>query len=117
MAENDLINERIHKLDAFRKAGVEPYPASFSRTHRAAEVVLGMTALRVAGRIRGKRVNRQDAKDAEDAGGTAFQAVENHGQDARATGNTSVTAVLGALGVLAVSFRYPRADCSTCSAW
>lgn len=56
MAENDLIGERVHKLEAFRKAGVEPYPASFSRTHRAADVVLGIAGLRVAGRIRGKRV-------------------------------------------------------------
>lgn len=56
MAEQDLIRERLSKLAAFRAAGIEPYPASFNRTHHARAVTPGTKGVSVAGRIRGKRV-------------------------------------------------------------
>ncbi len=56
MAEQDLINERIAKLNAFRAAGIEPYPSSSRRTHRAKEIVLGLTGVYAVGRILGRRV-------------------------------------------------------------
>ena len=37
--EKELIDERIRKLNEFRKLGINPYPYSFDRTHHAAEIL------------------------------------------------------------------------------
>ena len=55
MAEQDLINERLKKLHAFRKAGENPYPSTSHRTGMAATVVVGDAMVTIAGRVRGKR--------------------------------------------------------------
>ncbi|MFH0883355.1 MAG: lysine--tRNA ligase [bacterium] len=59
----DLIEARRKKLDAWRAAGFEPYPYSFSRTHTVQqlldgfkELLAGKTEVTVAGRLVAKRV-------------------------------------------------------------
>jgi lysyl-tRNA synthetase class 2 len=65
MAEEDLYQARIAKLEALRARGVDPWPVRFDRTHRAAELHdahaslgagedTGQTA-RVAGRLKSSR--------------------------------------------------------------
>ncbi len=36
--EDELINERLRKLDALREKGIEPFPYSYDVTHRAKEI-------------------------------------------------------------------------------
>jgi lysyl-tRNA synthetase class 2 len=55
MAEQDLINERLKKLAAFRAAGEDPYPSVSHRSVMTAETTVGDAFVTVAGRIRGKR--------------------------------------------------------------
>lgn len=55
MAEQDLINERLKKLEAFRKAGEEPYPSSSHRSVMALAAIVGEGLVTICGRIRGKR--------------------------------------------------------------
>ncbi len=55
-AIEQIIKERLKKLAAFRKAGVEPYPAAARRSHLAKAIRLGQRGIFVAGRIRGLRV-------------------------------------------------------------
>ena len=38
MAEEDLYQARLAKIDAMRARGVDPWPVRFDRTHRAAEL-------------------------------------------------------------------------------
>lgn len=49
-------SERLEKLNAMRKAGIEPYPYSFNQTHHAAEIISNFAKLdgkkvSVAGRL------------------------------------------------------------------
>ena len=65
MAEEDLYQARLAKVDAIRSRGVDPWPVRFDRTHRAAElhdahVNLGPGEdsgqhVRVAGRLKSSR--------------------------------------------------------------
>jgi len=55
---DELREARVHKLDAVRALGVDPFPRRFERTHLSTQVVEGFDALegqplRVAGRIVG----------------------------------------------------------------
>jgi len=59
----DLIEARRKKLDAWRAAGFEPYPYSYSRTHTVQQLLDGFDELlekkvevRIAGRLVAKRV-------------------------------------------------------------
>jgi lysyl-tRNA synthetase, class II len=72
---DDLVAARLHKLDALRESGVEPFPKSYSRTHLATEIVEGFEALegsdvRVAGRLVG---------GIRDMGGSAFAHLQDVG--------------------------------------
>jgi lysyl-tRNA synthetase class 2 len=54
----DLTAARLHKLDAIRELGVDPFPRNFERTHRSAQILadfdrLEGTTVRVAGRLVG----------------------------------------------------------------
>src|SRR4051794_36610826 len=56
----DYRNERLRKLEALKKLGVNPYPAKSNRTHNAGDIALGFGTLEgkevtVAGRIAGLR--------------------------------------------------------------
>jgi lysyl-tRNA synthetase class 2 len=55
---DDLRGARLHKLEAVRALGVDPFPRRFDRTHLSSEVLAGFDALegnavRVAGRLVG----------------------------------------------------------------
>ncbi len=59
---DDLRRERVKKLEALRKAGLDPYPAAVRRTHTIAEVIKSFaalskkrTAVTVVGRLMGLR--------------------------------------------------------------
>jgi len=61
---DELRKNRIKKLEAIKKAGINPYPARTQRTHKISEVVLGFEKLQKAqktivltGRIRLMRVH------------------------------------------------------------
>ncbi len=56
MAEQDLMRERLRKLEQFRHAGIDPYPSVSRAATLAGSVALGMKDIVVAGRIRGMRV-------------------------------------------------------------
>ncbi len=56
----DLRQVRLAKLDRLRRSGLDPYGGRFDVTHHAADIVRGFdalenTAVRVAGRLTGKR--------------------------------------------------------------
>ena len=65
MAEEDLFQTRLAKLDALRARGVDPWPVRFDRTHQAAELHDAHASLqagedggqqvRVAGRLKSRR--------------------------------------------------------------
>jgi len=55
---SELVQVRLHKLDALRELGVDPFPTSYDRTHRSCEIhdqfdALEGQTVRVAGRIVG----------------------------------------------------------------
>ena len=58
---HELIRQRIDKVEALRKKGINPYPARFGRTHGAAEAKgiyseTEQVRVSVAGRLRSKRM-------------------------------------------------------------
>lgn len=70
---NDLVAERRKKLEALKKAGIDPFPARSGRTHLAADALketLGKTVT-IAGRIRALRAHGGSSfADVQDASGT-----------------------------------------------
>ena len=59
----DIIKERKKKVERLREEGIDPYPATSKRTHKAREVIKSFASLKrekknifVAGRLRALRI-------------------------------------------------------------